>query len=111
MIDPGIGANKTQAMLDDERSRARTQHFFAFPKDQLDKPGIFIDAVRQIAALRGWFDGIKVNHPAFGFGNNFLRQNQDITIQKLNVVCPQRMFNQTCQIITGLNQRETLEGS
>ncbi len=80
MVDAGVGAHKSQAVLDDDRPRARAQDGVALAQDQLDQPGVLIDLHRQLAGARGRRDPHQVDQAPFGFGDDLLSENQDIAI-------------------------------
>ena len=48
VVDAGVGADETQAVLDDDRAGAGAQHRVALAQHQLDQPGVLIDLRRQL---------------------------------------------------------------
>ena len=103
---PGIGADKAQAVLHNDRAGAGAQHCAALLQHQLHQAGVFF--ARLPPTSRPVPEGVhrgQIHQPAFGFGDDLLRQHQDIAILPALDLrpCP-ALQNELGQVIPGLHQ-------
>ena len=104
MINPGVSANKAQAVLHDDCSRTGAQYGAAFLEDQLHQAGILLNLHSQLKGARRGIDLCQVDQAIFRFGDNLLRQNEYIPILKRQPGALQTMQQNGGKVIARLDQ-------
>ena len=92
-------------MLDDQHVAARPHDANGLRQDQLNKPRVFVDLRRKRERFCGRFDGREVDDAALGLGNNFLRNDKNVSGERRDVVLFERRGDEFDQVVAGLNER------
>ena len=104
VVNAGIGHHKTEAMLDDQQSRAMPHHPFGFAQHDFDKTGVFVDFGGERHRPRRRLHRCHFDIAAFGLRDDLLRDNQDIAFCRRQPICSKCRDRDGRQIVTGLDQ-------
>src|SRR5258708_33604658 len=105
MVDAGIGADEAVARFGD-------QHVIAaddaprLSKDYFHEPGIFLLPLRDGLRLERWPDCGQPDYGAFGLGNNFLRDDEDVSGFETDARSAGSVYYLSGKIVAMLNLRQ-----
>ena len=80
MVDPRVGADEAEAVLDDDRSNAHAQDFIALAQHQFHDARVFLGLARQLPRAFGCRDGGEIHHPSLGFADDLGSDDKDVAI-------------------------------
>jgi hypothetical protein len=109
LVHPGIRHDEAKPVLDDQHVAARPHDANRLRQDKLDKPRVLVDLRRKRQRLGGRLDGREVDHATFGLRNNFLRDDNNVSGARRDVVAHKRRRNEFDQVVAGPNERKALE--
>jgi hypothetical protein len=80
MVNPRVGADESETMLDDDRPDAHAQDFVALLQQEFHDTRIFFGLPRQFQRSSAWRDSGEIHHPPFGFADDLRCDNEDVAI-------------------------------
>ena len=83
LVYAGVGADKAQTVLDDQKAGTYPQHLGRFTQNHLDQAGVFVRLPGQLQRARRRNDVRKVDQASLGFADHLLRQHQDVVVLKV----------------------------
>ena len=79
LVHPRARHDEPEAVLDDQHVRFRAENFPGLTQYELDEPRILQDDARELHSARARLDLCEKHAPAFGFGDDLLRDDEDVT--------------------------------
>jgi hypothetical protein len=93
-------------MFDDDRAGFGSQDLITLPEDKLHQARIFAGLLSQLKSCWRGSNLGQIYQPSFRFGDNFLSQDENVTILELQLGAPSSSKDHGCQVISLLNKRE-----
>jgi len=108
-IDTGVRVHIAQTVLDDQRARPLAQHRHRFAQDDLDEAWVFVRQRRETQRLCRGLDLAEVCVAVFGFGDDLLRDDEEITLFDAARHAIRGRHDRPGDIIAGLDERDAGE--
>ena len=106
MVDAGIGAHETVACFGNQHMIAANDAPRLL-QDDFDGAGIFLQARGERESLRRRADGREPHDRTFGLGDNFLRDDEDVSVFERDACFARGGCNLSGQIVAQLNLRQS----
>ena len=106
MVDAGVGADETKPMLHDQNTWSGADDLGAVAQNDLHQARIFVHRFCQGIRLGRWVNFGQAHIAVFGFGNDFLGQNQDVISLQGDAGTSTGFADKRSQIIARLNKRD-----
>ena len=109
VVDAGIGHHETEAMLDDQQTRAMADHPLRFGQHHLDKARVLVDLGGECDRALRRPHGRDIDITSLGLGDDLLRHDQHIAVFRDEAIVPQRGDGNRTEIVARLDQLDAGE--
>ena len=109
MVHSGVRHDEAKPVLDDQHVAARPHDANRLRQDKLNKPRVLVDFRRKRDGFGGGFDGRQIDDATLGLGDNFLRDDKNVSGVRRDVVLLERRRDEFDQVVAGPNERKALK--